>query len=74
MKVESLPLLRRQPALHLSALVGAVVIHNQVHLLVGRKILFKMVQETEKFAAATPLLPCADDFAVQDVEGGERKP
>jgi hypothetical protein len=54
--MESLPLFRLQPALDFGALVGAVVIHDQVHLLIGGKIFFQMVQEADKLAAATLVL------------------
>ena len=34
MEVKSLPLFRLQPALHLGALMGAVVVHDEMHFLI----------------------------------------
>ena len=68
MEVESLALLRLEPTLHFSALVGAVVVHDQVHFLIRRQILLEVIQEPNKLSAAVPILACANDFAVQDVE------
>ena len=65
MEVKSPALLRLQPALHLPTLAGAVVVHDQVHFLIGRQILFEMIQETDELAAAMPILARADDFAIQ---------
>src|SRR5580692_11573653 len=72
MEVESLPLLRFQPALHLCALVGAVVVHDQMHFLVGRQFAFEMIQEFHKLPTAVALLAGTDDFAIQNVERGEQ--
>lgn len=56
MEVESLTLFRLQPALYFGVLVGAVVIHDQAHLPIGREDLFQMVQEADEYAAAMPIL------------------
>ena len=72
MEVESLALFRLQPTLDFGALVGAVVIHDQVHFLIGREILFEVIQESDELAAAMPLLAGTDDFAIQDVESSEQ--
>jgi len=72
MEVESLPLPGHEPSLHLLALVGAVIIHDQMHVLVGGDLLFQMVEESYEFPAAVPVLTSADDFAVENIEGGEQ--
>lgn len=70
--MESPPLFRLQPALHFGALVGRVIVHDQVHLLIGGEILFGVIQEAGKLAAAMPILAGADHFSVEDVESGEQ--
>ena len=70
-KVEPRPLLWLQPALDRFALVGAVVVQDQVDLLIGGKLLFQMVQKLNEFAAPMARLAGSDHFAVQDVEGGK---
>ena len=71
MKVEPLALLRLEPALHFSTFMGAGVVHDQVHLLIGREIRFEMIQESDKLPAAMSILAGADDFTIQDVESSE---
>jgi len=72
MKMEAAPLLGLKPALHLGAFVGAVVVHNQMHFLAGRELLFEMIQEFDELPTAVARLAGADDFAVQYVERGEK--
>src|SRR6202012_2997491 len=72
MEVESLALLRLQPALHLGALMGAVVVHNEMDFLILGKLLFEMIQELHELPTAVALPASADDFAVQNVEGSEQ--
>jgi len=71
-KVETAPLLRLEPALHLGAFVGAVVVHDEMHLLGGRELLLEMIQKFHKLTTAVARLTSADDFAVQNVERGEQ--
>ena len=46
MEVESLPLFGLEPSLHLLALVGAVIIHDQMYLLVGGDPRFQVVEKS----------------------------
>ena len=48
--------LRLEPALHLGALVAAVVVHDQVHVLVDGHVFLHMIQEFDEFAAAVQVL------------------
>ena len=52
MDVESKTFFRFEPALHLRALVGAVVVHDEVNLQIRRHFLFHLVQEMDKLPAA----------------------
>src|SRR5687767_3544503 len=54
MEVESAPPFRLEPALDLCAFVRAVVIHDQVCLLVAGKFPFEVIQEAHKLATAVP--------------------
>ena len=72
MEVESSPLVRLQPALHLGALVGAVVVPDEMHFLICRKLHFQMVEELYEFAAAVAILTGADHFAVENIERCEQ--
>ena len=65
------PPLRLQPAPHLSAFVGAVVVHDEVHFLIGRELHFQMVEEPDEFTAAVAILTSADHFAVENIKRGE---
>lgn len=62
MEEKSRTLLQPQPALHLSALVSAVVIHDQVHLLIGGYIPFQMDKEADELAVAMAVLADADNL------------
>jgi hypothetical protein len=66
MEMETLTLLRLEPTLHFGALVGAVVVHDQVHFLIGREILLEMIQEPDELPATMPILAGANDFPVDD--------
>jgi hypothetical protein len=72
MEVESPALFRFQPALHLGAFVGAVVVHDEMHFLVGRELRLDMIEELYELPAAMAILVRADDFAVQNIESGEQ--
>src|SRR5690242_14779985 len=71
MVVESRALFRFQPTLYLGAFVAAVVVHNQVDFLVGRQILFQVIQEADEFTTAMSVLARTDDFAIEDIKSGE---
>ena len=68
MEVESLALLRLEPTLHFGTLMGAIVVHDQVNILIGWEILFEVIQKPDKLPAAVSVLAGADDFAVEDIE------
>src|SRR5215472_12019532 len=72
-ELEALTLFRFQPTLHFGALMGAVVVHDQMHLLSLRQLLLQVIQKADKLAAAMPLLAGTDDFSVQDVERGKQR-
>ncbi len=72
MKVESAPLRRLQPALHLCAFVSAVIVHDEMHFLIGGELLFQMVEELYKFPTTVAILTSADHFAVENIERGEQ--
>ena len=50
--VEAKALLRFEPTHHLSALVGAVVVHNEVNLQIRRHCLFPLGEELDKLPTA----------------------
>ena len=52
--------------------MSAVIVHDQVYLLIGGEILFEVIQESDKLPTAMAILAGADDFAIQDVESGEQ--
>ena len=70
-ELETLPLLGLESTLHLDALMRAVVVHDQVHLLIGREMFFQMIEKADKFAAPVALLTGPNHFAVENVERGE---
>ena len=71
-KEEAIALLRLQPALDIGAFMRAVVVHNEVDLLLSRQMLFEMIQETHKVAAAMAFLARADHFPIEDIERGKQ--
>ena len=42
--------------MHLGTLVAAVIVHDQVHVLVSGNVLFQTIQELDEFAAAVQFL------------------
>src|SRR5690349_18516889 len=72
MEMKTTPLLRLQPALHLCTLVRAVVIHDEVDLLIRRELAFQVIQEANEFPAAVTLLAGADHLPIEDVESREQ--
>src|SRR5208337_5288632 len=73
MEAKSVPLFRLEPPLHLGAFVGAVVVHNEVYCLIGRELLFQMIQKPHELSATVALLTGPDDFAVQNIERSEQR-
>src|SRR3954470_10199040 len=43
-----------------------------MHFLIGGDLRFQMVEESYELPAAVALLTSADDFAVENIEGGEQ--
>lgn len=62
----------RQPSAHGRGLVGAVVIHHEMHLQVSRDTGFDGAQEFQKLLAPVPPMQLAHHLAAGDVEGGEQ--
>ena len=71
--METAPLLRLEPALNFCALMCAVVVHDQVHVLMGGKLSFQLVEKANQFTAAMAVLTGADHLAVNNVEGGKQR-
>ena len=63
-KVKPLPLGRLQPPFHLGAFVTAGVVHDEMNLLVGGKLLFEQAEKLEELLAAMTRKAGADDLAV----------
>lgn len=65
MKAKLLAFPGLQPTLHFGALVSRIVVHDEMNLLIGGKMLLQVIQETHEFPAAwaletpiiCPLLP-----------------
>ncbi len=72
MEMEPLPLSRLKPSLHLGAFVGAVVVHDEMHFLIGRELRFQMIEEAYELPAAVAILTGANDLAVEDIERGKQ--
>ena len=60
-----------EPPLCGGALVRAVVVQNDVHVQVGRDLLLHLIEKLRELFAAMTRQATADDFAVQDIEGGK---
>ena len=71
MEIEVAVLFGFEPPLYRGALVRAVVIQNDVHVQVGRDLLLHLVEKLRELFAAMTRQATADDFAVQDIEGGK---
>ena len=48
--------LRLEPTLNLCALMGAIVIHDQVDFLIGRELSLQVVKKPDEFTAALTVL------------------
>jgi len=68
--VETGPL--SQPGANLGVLVGAVVIHNQVHIKVGWNRLLDLAQKAQKFLVAMAWLALGDHLPGGHVRGGKQ--
>lgn len=61
-----------EPRLHVGRLVGAVVVHHQVQSNVSGEFRLQATQEFQKLLMAVAHIARADDFALQDLQGGEQ--
>lgn len=57
----------RQPGAHGRGLVGAVVVHHQIHLQGGRDIGVDGAQKSEEFSIAAATMQLADHLAASDI-------
>lgn len=71
MEIEVAVLSGFEPPLYGGALLRAVVVQNDVHVQVGRDLLLHLVEKLCELFAAMTRQATADDFAVQDMEGGK---
>src|SRR5208282_3794623 len=58
-----------EPTLDLGALVGAVIVENEMDFEFRRHLLFQLIQEANKLLAAMARQATADDFSVENIEG-----
>ena len=72
MKMEAAPFFGLEPPLYLSTFVRAVVVHDQVDLLIPGKLAFQVIQKTNELAAAVPLLTGADHLSVEKLKAANR--
>src|SRR5580658_2394251 len=70
--MEAAALFGLEPALNLGALVGAVVVENEMDVEFRRHLFFQLIQESDELLAAMARQATADDLAIQDIEGGEQ--
>src|SRR3970040_1196403 len=61
----------RQPGPHGWGLVGAVVVHHQMHVQGGGNAGLDGAQKLEELLAAVPAMQLADHLAAGAIEGGE---
>ena len=62
-----------KPTLDLCALVGAVVVGDEVDFEFGWYFLFQLIQKLDELFATMARQATADDFAVQDIGGGKQR-
>jgi hypothetical protein len=61
-----------QPGLNVGMLVGAVVVHHYMQSDLAGECCIQAPQEFQKLLMAVPGIALADDFALQDLQGGEQ--
>ena len=71
--MDVIPRVSRQPTTHFGDLVGAVVIHYQMHLEAARKIGLDLVKEPQEFLMPVPPVARADGHAGSHVHGGKQR-
>jgi len=62
----------RQPSFHRGVLMRGIIIQNQMHFAVRRRLLFDQFQKLEPFLMPVSILALANDFSVRHVEGGKK--
>src|SRR5215831_16864061 len=73
MQMESATLLRLEPALHGRTFVGAVVVHDEVNVQLGRYFLFQFAEEFDVLPAPMATQTVPNHLAGQNVEGGKQR-
>ena len=73
MSVESAPLLGPQPTLDGGALVGTVIVHDEMNIHIRRRFLFQFVEEPDELPAAMAGQAAPHHFPVQDVESRKQR-
>jgi len=71
--MDVVPRVPRQPTAYLCDLVGAVVVHHQVHLEAARKIGLDLVKEPQEFLMPVPPVTRADGYAGSHVHGRKQR-
>src|SRR5260370_34604529 len=72
MEVKTAAFLGLEPTLHGGALVGAVVVENEVEVEFRGYLLFQLMEEFDELLAAMARQATADDLAIEDIEGGKQ--
>jgi len=62
-----------EPGFDLGMPVRTVVVHDQVQGFPARKFAIHAAQKLQEFLMPVPLVEIADDLALQQVEGGEKR-
>ena len=72
MEVKAAALLGLEPTLHGGALVGAVVVENEVDVEFRGHLLFQLMEEFDELLAPMARQATTDDLAIEDIEGGKQ--
>lgn len=72
MEVKPAALLGFEPTLHGDALVGAVVVENEVEIEFRGHLLVQLVEEFDELFAAMARQATTNDLAIEDIEGGQQ--
>src|ERR1035441_6169864 len=72
MEVKAAGLLGLGPTLHAGALVGAVVVENEVDVEFRGHLLFQLMEEFDELLAPMARQATTDDLAIEDIEGGKQ--
>ena len=61
-----------EPAAHLGVLVRSIVVEDHMDRLVGRHLALDGIEKADEFLMSVALHTASDDFALEDIEGGEQ--